>query len=72
MFSADDLQKKEIEKGTFFRILLQGCKHRIFPRHDGAVDEVDEDVDDVDDDVDDPDMKGSLLGLRTIPRHCRD
>ena len=69
MFSADDLQRKKIEKGTFFRILLQGCKHRIFPRHDGAVDE---DVDDVDDGVDDPDMKGSLLGLRTIPRHCRD
>ena len=23
---------------------MQGCKHRIFPRHDGAVDEVDEDV----------------------------
>ena len=51
---------------------MQGCKHRIFPRHDGAVDEVDEDADGVDDDVDDPDMKGSLLGLRTIPRHCRD
>ena len=51
---------------------MQGCKHRIFPRHDGAVDEVDEDVDDVDDDVDDPDMKGSLFGLWTIPRHCRD
>ena len=63
---------KRNRKGTFLRILLQGCKHRIFPRHDGAVDEVDEDVEDVDDDVDDPDMKGSLLGLRTIPRHCRD
>ena len=52
---------------------MQGCKHCIFPRHDYAdVDDVDDDVDDVDDDVDDPNMKGSLLGLRTIPRHCRD
>ena len=58
--------EKEKEKGTFLRILLQGCKHCIFPRHDYA------DVDDVDADVDDLNMKGSLLGLRTIPRHCRD
>ena len=55
---------------------MQGCKHCIFPRHDYAdvddVDDDDDDDDDVDDDVDDLNMKGSLLGLRTIPRHCHD
>ena len=39
------ISRKRNRKGTFLRILLQGCKHCIFPRHDDANDD-DDDVDD--------------------------